>query len=280
MIDRVEIEAMLAVAEELHFARAAERLRVSPARVSQIVATLERRVGTRLFDRTSRRVDLTPAGHLLVGEVRPHWEAIDTAFRRSMQFGRGLTGTLRVGFAGPAAGQLVAGAAKLFRDRHPECDVELLETGVTLVHEGVRNGKVEVALSTVQLEHAGLRHGPVLVREAQVLAVPVAHPLQQRATVAIEELQRLPVLTLASDRTFGGLTAATIHEALTLVGAGVGVLPIGAHAQRYYRRPDVTYVPLTGAESSEWALLWWPGGETARLRAFSQAASDLLAESR
>jgi hypothetical protein len=73
-----------------------------------------------------------------------------------------------------------------------------------------------------------------------------------------------------------GPSAATFHEMLTFVGAGRGVFPVGAHARRYYPRPDVAYVPFDDAPPLEWGLLWRADGATARVHAFSQAAHDLV----
>src|SRR5690348_15752129 len=112
MLERHEVEAFLALVEELHFGRTAERLRVSTARVSQTIARLERRAGVPLFTRTSRRVEVTPAGQRLYERVRPAWDQITSAFEETIA--GGLTGMLRVAFVGAAAGQLLVGATELF----------------------------------------------------------------------------------------------------------------------------------------------------------------------
>ncbi|MET9362866.1 LysR family transcriptional regulator [Streptomyces sp. NPDC006632] len=125
MLERHEMEAFLALAEELHFGRTAERLHVSTARVSQTIAKLERRVGAPLFHRTSHRVELAPLGRDLYDEVRPAWDRISAAVVRAVEPGRGVTGTLRVAFTGRAAGQLLVAAAQEFRARHPDCDVQI-----------------------------------------------------------------------------------------------------------------------------------------------------------
>ncbi|GAB2459501.1 hypothetical protein GCM10027187_28990 [Streptosporangium sandarakinum] len=98
MLERHEVEAFLTLAEELHFGRTAERLRVSTARISQTIAKPERRTGIPLFERTSRRVELTAAGRRLYEGVRPAWDQITGAFEQAVASGRGLTGTLRVAF--------------------------------------------------------------------------------------------------------------------------------------------------------------------------------------
>ncbi|MFC7615209.1 hypothetical protein ACFQV2_18545 [Actinokineospora soli] len=76
------------------------------------------------------------------------------------------------------------------------------------------------------------------------------------------------------------VTAATAHEALTFVGAGRGAVEVGASARRYYARPDVAYVHVHDAPPVEWALVWRADAATARVRAFAEAAADLVAEHR
>ncbi|GAA1835490.1 LysR family transcriptional regulator [Actinomadura chokoriensis] len=294
MLERHEIEALLTLAEELHFGRTAERLHVSTARISQTIAKLERRVGVPLFDRTSRRVELTAAGRRLHERLRPAWEQVTDAFEEAVAAGRGLTGTLRAAFVGAAGGQLLAGGAELFRRRHPDCDVRLREAQMTDLMPWLRGGEVDLALGTFPVEEPGIATGPVLVSEARMLAVPVGHPFARRSSVGLEDLARTPLLqlpdtlpeSLRRDRTPGttpsgrpiaaGPAAATFTEMLTLVGAGRGVFPVGAQARRYYARPDVAYVPFTDAPPLRWGLLWRADNATARVLAFAEAAYDLV----
>src|ERR1700754_2831160 len=118
MLERHELDAFVTLAEELHFGRTAQRLRVSTTRVSQTISKRERRVGVPLFNRTSRRVELTAVGRDLYDDVRPAWAQIGAAFQRAVEAGRGVFGTLNVGFVGAAGGQLVLQIAELFQTRH------------------------------------------------------------------------------------------------------------------------------------------------------------------
>ncbi|MFH8841955.1 LysR family transcriptional regulator [Streptomyces sp. NPDC017868] len=293
MLERYELEAFLTLAEELHFGRTAERLRLSTARVSQTIAKLERRIGVPLFHRTSRRVELSPVGRQLYEETRPAWDRISDAFARAVDAGRGLTGSLRVAFDGPAAAQLLVGVTQAFRARHPDCDVQIREARLPEVLPWLRGGEVDIALTCHPMREDGIVMGPVLVREARMLAVPAGHPFAHRATVSLEDLARVPVLQLpetlpdslrddrAPRRTPAGRpialgpSAMTFTEMLTLVGAGEGVAAVGAHARRYFARPDVTYVPFVDAPPVEWGLVWLAEGATARVRAFGKAALDV-----
>lgn len=103
-----------------------------------------------------------------------------------------------------------------------------------------------------------------MVSEPQVLAVPRAHPLAQRRAVCVEDVARVAVVD-----------AETSAAGLTLVGAGRGVLPVGAHARRYSPRPDVVYVDLPDAANLIWGLVWHRDGATAPVRAFVRAAAEL-----
>ncbi|WP_189209055.1 LysR family transcriptional regulator [Actinokineospora fastidiosa] len=266
MLERHELDAFLTLAEELHFGSTAERLRVSTARISQTIARLERRVGVPLFTRTSRRVELTATGRRLAEEVGPEWARIRAAVERAIEHGRGTTGTLTVAFVGAASGQLLVGVAEVFGERLPGCRVVIREARAGEVLPWLRGGEVDLALSTLPAPDADIAAGPVLVREARMLAVPANHPYARRDSVSAADLARVPLLT------------EPIQEALTLVGAGQGVLPVGAHARRYHPRPDVVYVLIDDAEPVEWALLWRADGATARVRAFAEAAVDLLGQ--
>lgn len=294
MAERHELDAFVTLAEELHFGRTAEKLHVSTARVSQTIRGLERRVGLPLFNRTSRRVELTTIGRQLYTDVRPAWTQIDAAFGRAIEAGRGLSGTLRVAFTDAAGAQLLLGATDLFRERQPDCEVSLREAQLGDTLPWLRSGEVDLVIDGFPVRERDIVMGPVLVREARVLAVPVDHPFAHADTVGVEDLARVTVLQLPesaaesvrADRSPGqtpagrpvdlGRSTGTLQELLTLVAAGEGVLPVGAHTGRYYARPDVAYVPFADAPAMEWGLLWRTDGASARVRAFAAAADDLL----
>jgi DNA-binding transcriptional LysR family regulator len=266
LIERHEAEAFLALAEELHFGRTGERLHVSTARVSQAIRKLERQVGVPLFRRTSRRVELTPVGRQLYDELRPAWEGVAEALRRAIETGRGVSGTLTVAFRSAAGAQLLVGAAQAFRDQLPGCDVRLREAQAGQLLPWLRSGEADLGLTTFPVDEPGIASGQVLVRETQMLAVALDHPFARRSSIAASDLGRVSLVE--HDGTFS--------EALTLVGAGQGALVVGAHARRYYARPDVAYVPVSGAPALQWGLIWPADRSTARVRAFAAAANDLV----
>src|SRR5215469_9011677 len=118
-----ELRIFLALADELHFGRTANRLGISQPGVSEAVRILESRLGVKVFDRTSRRVRLTPAGEALKGSLVPALAALDRALDETSELSSAVRGLLRVGFVltteGPALSRLIAE----FQARHPACEV-------------------------------------------------------------------------------------------------------------------------------------------------------------
>jgi DNA-binding transcriptional LysR family regulator len=213
---------------------------------------------------------------------------------RAIETGRGFTGMVRVCFTGAAAGQLLVGATELFRRHHPECDVQIREAQISELMPWLRDAEVELALTMFPVCEPGIVTGPVLVSEARFLAVPVGHPFARRDALSVEDLASItmlqlpdtlpesirtdctPATTPAGRPIRAGRSAETFQEMLTLVGAGYGVFPVGANVRRYYARPDVAYVHLHDAPPLQWGLLWRADGATARVRAFSDAAYEVI----
>ncbi|MEU5186002.1 LysR family transcriptional regulator [Streptomyces klenkii] len=285
--DLRELEAFLVLAEELHFGRAGERLYVSQGRISQLLRSLEGRVGARLFDRTSRRVALTPLGERFLAGLRPAYEALAGAVGDARDAARGVDGTLRIGFQGMAGGG-VTEAVGTFQDRHPGCAVELVEIPLSDPFGAVRGGEVDAAVVLLPVAEPSLAVGPVFSRQPQTLAVSVRHPFAGRAEVAAEELADCPLVVPAGPApaywreaqapavTPGGRPVprgpevTTLQEGITLTAAGrAGMLLCRATAD-YHARRDITFVPVTGLPDSALGLVRRRGGETARLRAFGQ----------
>jgi DNA-binding transcriptional LysR family regulator len=299
-VEQRDMEIFLTLADELHFGRAAQRLHVSTARVSQTIKKLERRIGAPLFDRTSPRVELTPIGRRLHDEMRPAYQQIHDAIDRAVAAGRGFRGTLRVGFVGAASGGFVIEVAENFRAEYPDCEVSLRENqfGGGLGH--LRRGEIDMMLATIPASGAhqpGLTAGCVLMEEDQLLAVSVRHPFARRASVSFADLARTTILrtppgiseywdqTLVPQQTRDGRPVErgpsfeTSQEMLALVGADVGTYPVSAQFTSYYVRPDVVYVPIHDASPYQRRFRWLSAAETATIRAFDQAAAT-LAEAR
>ncbi|WP_157745902.1 LysR family substrate-binding domain-containing protein [Micromonospora purpureochromogenes] len=218
-------------------------------------------------------MELSGLGRRLYEEIQPPWAQITAAVEAAVAAGRGGTGTLRVAFVGAAGGQLLLSAAEVLRHQLPDCTVQVREAQIADVLPWLRDRTVDVAFASLPVFDKDLTTGPVLLEEARILAVPAQHPFARRASVSIEDLGDTTVLRFADvpdaysdERSPGrtpmgrpvarGASARTLNELLAMVGAGLGVFPVGEQAQRYYTRPDVAYVPIHDAPLLRWALIW------------------------
>jgi DNA-binding transcriptional LysR family regulator len=295
-VERRDIEIFLMLAEELHFGRTAERLHVSTARVSQTIRTLERRIGAALFERTSRRVTLTPIGRRLEEDLRPAHQQILEGIDRAIAAGRGIDGELRVGFIGTAVGQFLHQVAAAFHGRHAACHVQVLEARYSDFLDLLRADEVDLILVPVKVAEPDIAMSPVLFEEPTMLAVSARHPFARREAVSLEDLARDKVLrprsfpdymdeSLVPRRTPGGRPIergpefGTVQEMLSLIGAGQGMFPVPAHAARFDTRPDIAYIPIRDGLRRERRFIWRTTAETHRIRAFTQVAVDVVARS-
>lgn len=290
VLERYEVETFLTLAEELHFGRTAERLRISTGRVSHVIKKLERQVGAPLFTRTSRVVRLTPIGRQFADDLAPLVAAMGEAFQRAVDAGRGVTGTLRVAFLGEWTAPVLLRAVSLFTERHPDCRVEVHEAQLATTRSGLLDGSTDVLIASYPFD--GMATGPALIREGRALAVAAGHPLTRERSVSLEVLADHPVVQYPAvtsaefkrDRTPErtpsgqpvpkGPAGNTFSEMLSLVALGRGVLPVGEHTRRYYPRPDVAYLPIHDAPPIERGPVWLPTNTTARVREFVRAATD------
>ncbi|TDC38042.1 LysR family transcriptional regulator [Micromonospora sp. 15K316] len=290
MLERYEVETFLTLADELHFGRTAERLRVTTGRVSHVIKRLERRIGAPLFARTSRVVQLTPIGRQLADDLRPLVAGIEDALARAVDAGRGITGTLRVAFLGEWTAPVLLKAVAVFSERHPECAVEVREVQLFDSRPSLLDGSVDVLVAAYPFD--GMATGPVLLTEGRALAVAAGHPLATAESVSIEVLADHPVVQYPAATSAGfkrdrtpehtpsgrpvpkGPAGNTFSEMLSLVALGRGVLPVGEHTRRYYPRPDVAYVPIHDAPPIRRGPVWMESNTTARVREFVRAAAD------
>ncbi|HEX3360570.1 MAG TPA: LysR family transcriptional regulator [Solirubrobacterales bacterium] len=190
-----QLRAFVAVAEEASFSRAADRLHLVQSSVSAAVLALERDLGTKLFERGSRRSDLTDAGHILLPEARRVLEAVAMADDAVRQVGSGLRGSVSLGVMQAQAmhpvsiPRLLAG----FRDDHPAVEVSVRHVGGSIeMARQVREGRLDLAVLALpepQLRGLEIRR---LAVEAMVLACPEDHPLATRRSVDLAALAEEP----------------------------------------------------------------------------------------
>ncbi|MER5794759.1 LysR family transcriptional regulator [Streptomyces sp. NPDC001980] len=292
-MERHEIEAFLILAEELHFRRTEERLGLAHGRVSQTIKRLEHRLGVTLFERTSRHVALTPAGRQLHDDLAPAYRQVQEAVARAVASGKGVTGTLRVGFSSQWAADLLVKAADVFRERHPDCAVQIQEVQLSDPFGPLRANALDLQLTEFPVAEPDLVAGPVLFSEPRALIVPAQHPFARRESVGLEDLARTELVSVSGDippywidyhyprRTpegrpiTHGTTVVYWMEVLSLVAAGRGVSPAALRAAQYHSRPGIAFVPFRDAPPIEYGLLWPRNGVTARVRSFVDTVCEV-----
>ena len=290
-----ELEAFLVLAEELHFGRAGERLYLSQSRVSQLLRSLEGRIGAPLVERTSRRVELTPLGAKFLDGLRPAYDVLRAVVDDTRAAARGAGGVLRVGFQGTIDDHL-ANAIAGFEERHPNCAVELTEIPLADPFGSLRRREVDAAVVLLPMREHDLVLGQVFSRQPQTLAVSPRHPFAGRESVTAEELADCPLIGVngtapdywrdahAPATTPGGRpiprgpAVGTLQEGMGLVAAGRGGMLVCRSTAAYQgRRNSVVFVPVTGLPESVLGVVWHARHGDARARDF---AREVVSEDR
>jgi DNA-binding transcriptional LysR family regulator len=193
MIELRQIRYFIAVAETLHFGRAAERLHVTQPPLSRQVAALEKALGVKLIERHSRRARLTPAGEGFLNDAREVLAGLDQACRNAVAAQAGEKGDLTIGFMMHAAYSSVPTLTRRFMARWPDVRLHLRETLPSDLAKGVVDGRFDAAIGFDPGAVRGLR-SRVLHRETLCLAAPADHPLAGRTRLTARDLQGEPLI--------------------------------------------------------------------------------------
>ena len=262
-MDVRQLEAFLAVAEHLHFGRAAEQLFMAPAPLSRLIQALEADLSTRLFERNTRTVSLTPAGRALVGPAKEVLGAVRRAEAGVAAAVTGEEGIVRVEFCGVAAHPLVAALARGMRADNPGIRMELTSQAVSRpTIQRLLDAEVDVGLGRFDSLPPGLE-SEVLIADSLVVALPRTHRLAGAQVVAFKDLASEPFVSLpyasgsvTTDRLWrlgyahGGTGVNNVQFApdtpscLALVGAEVGCHLALRSVSRSTPNANVVFVPL------------------------------------
>lgn len=266
-----QLRYFMAVADELHFGRAAQRLHMSQPPLSVQVGRLEREVGLPLFERSTRRVSLTPAGRHLQERARRILDEVDAVRAEMRDYVDGLAGQLTAGFVSSANYTVLPEVVRLFRARRDRVNLTLLPLTSGEQFDRLRDGSIDVGIVRDEVPEVGSSQPrlvtEVVFEERLVLCVPIGHPLAQRDEVTAEEVSSVPLIAYPRslmpgfvDRVHevlglgaGGLRIAeeVVHQetALGFVAAGVGgsILP---ESVRQLVPPSIAVVPLAGSPTT------------------------------
>lgn len=230
-----------AVAEDLHFGRAAERLHIAQPPLSQQIRQLERELDVALFTRSTRRVELTPAGSAYLKRAIAVLDEVEDAGQQARRIAAGTEGHLSIGCVGSATYSILPRLVRVLRDELPLVDISIRgEMLAPAQLDALRAGDIDVALLRPPISDGAIR-AEVLRRDRLIAALPAEHPLTQRSTVALGDLRDEDFIAHAGQgrSVMGGLLVAVCADAgfaphirhevsetstlVTLVAAGVGV---------------------------------------------------------
>lgn len=287
------LEAFLTVAEELHFGRAAERLHVGQSPLSQTIRKLEKELGAELFERSTRSVSLTSAGHALLPHARQVLDEMVLANAAVRSTGREVYGRLRVSFSGALNHLTVPPFTRAVREHFPRIDLRFVDRLLSgeAVHR-LEQGQLDLAFVGLPYRATAVESLLITVEENHLIA-PRGHPLLKQATVPAGELRDQPLICPPRDRgsTMRETLTVTCHAhgfaptvaqevldpfmILSLVDAGVGmaVVPtsmLGILPPGVDHRPVHAYPPLRSA------LAWNNAHRSEALDAVLELARDVF----
>lgn len=266
------LRVFLAVADELHFGRAAQRLHVAQPAVSQTVAALENELGVTLFDRSRRRVRLTEAGQAYRAEVEDVFRHLDRASTVAREADAGVRGTLNVGFTAVCTLSALPDLLVDFMQLHPDVSVRPKHVGTVDQIEGLRLGTIDVGFSILPGEHAEVQSRLVASDELH-LFFPADHALARFDRVPMLEALNEPFLLMSRERepcVHGcfericdehGRRAEVVMEVdhleslFAFVGAGLGVSLAPSIASRL-RLDGVVTRPVEPAIPAGISVMW------------------------
>jgi DNA-binding transcriptional LysR family regulator len=282
-LDIRQLNYFIAVAEERHFGRAAKRLHMAQPPLSQQIRQLEDQLGVKLLNRTTRRVDLTAAGQLLLDRGRQIVNDVATLQADVYQVGRGAAGVLRVGFSGSATYGVMPQIARLAKQVLPGLSLSLHGEMLTPSMEaGLRDGTLDAALLRPPVASQDIDYRTV-TREPLVVALPSFSALAVDRPVAIHELQDQDFIAYGPESVLYRTTADLCRQAgfqpritqvvgetstmlaFVAAGGGVAVMPSSVQA---FQLEGVAYREIENVPEVELGVAWMRGHHSALLHNF------------
>jgi DNA-binding transcriptional LysR family regulator len=270
-LDLRRLRYFVAVAEHLHFRRAAEAIPIAQPALSRQIRALERDLGVALFERDRRTTALTPAGRQLLEDARPLLAGADAARRRVQRAARG-SDRLVLGFR---AGITVTAATRAFAQVRPDVTVDVVRMEWDDQEQLLRDGRVDVGVVRPPIDERGLRLLP-LFSEDQLAVLPATHPLARRRSLRRVDLAGERLLRYTDIAPGSESPLRSVEEKLEHVAAGHGIIVLPRSATAYYQRPDVRYVAVTDAERTPVLLAWEAGRRSKVLSDFLAVAREAL----
>ena len=293
-MELTQLRSFLAVAETLHFSRAAERVHLSQPALSLQIRALEAELGVRLFERNRRKTEITEAGIVFRDEVATALAAIEHATARARQAAAGKIGNLRIGFISTAAALVVPPLVTAFRKSHPEVELEMRQALTAEQIGMLRQEVIDVGFFRMPALPGRGIETVVVHREPFRLFLPASHPLTTASAPGLRDLDGRDVVVYARRNAPGfhdlllqmlkdaGAVPATLHQAndmstlMSLVSAGVGAA-VAPASVGLFGPPGVAARDLAGVPSSVVVMAFRADDRRPAVRAFVELVHPLRA---
>jgi DNA-binding transcriptional LysR family regulator len=283
-VDLRKLRYFVAVAEELHFGRAAGRLHIAQPVLSRQIRALEDELKVQLFARTKRSTELTPAGRQLLDDARPLLASAEAMRRRA---GRAASGP-KVFTVGFMPGITVTSAVRAFCAAHPDVEVELIRTTWDDQVDVLRDGRVDASIVRLPIDQQGLSVRP-LFEERRVAMLPADHRLAGKPSLDISDLAdehllqdpdavpewRDIALELRVGKPVPVPVMRSVEEKLEHVAAGRGVSVIPLSVATFYQRPDVVAVAVNDLALNKVCLAWTASRRSRLIYDFADLATTV-----
>jgi DNA-binding transcriptional LysR family regulator len=277
-IESRPLRYFVAVAEELNFTRAAERLGIASPALSRAIAGLEAQLGVRLLERSTRRVELTEAGRVLLAQSRPALDALDAAARRAQRAvgpRRGLVLTLKADLEGGLLEPIVAA----YREQPEALPLEVSFSDINQGAPLLREGRADVALIFTEFDPEGLDF-EVLLEEPLLVALAATNPLAEQEEISPTDLA-VDHASKAAGRLWWPVTSPEppppdgLSQMIQLIELGelIAFLPVSVAAR--YPRPGLVTRPLADAAPGRLVVAWPRAAASPATAAFVRAATDV-----
>ncbi|MEU7926735.1 LysR substrate-binding domain-containing protein [Micromonospora sp. NPDC049107] len=274
----------VAVAEELNFSRAAERLGIAAPALSRAISGLEADLGVRLLDRTTRSVALTDVGAVLLADARAALVALDAATRRSRRAAGVPGGKLVVAVKADVEGGLLEDVLAAYQAEHAAVPIEVMFTGWREQPALLRAGEADVAIVIEPFDADGLDVEPLLC-EPQVLALPAGHPLAGRPRLRMADIETGHQRTVSGAHVYvrRGEQPPPFGDMVQMLrqielGRMLALLPVSL-AERN-ARPQLTWRPVDDAPEAAFSVAWSQNSHSLAVAAFVRVATAISARRR
>ncbi len=267
------LKYFVAVAEELHFGRAAKRLHIAQPPLSQQIKNLEEELGAKLLDRTKRTVHMTDAGMYFLKEARQVLLHVEQAAEAARRIHHGQAGRLTVGFVGSVVHTFLPAALRSFRERFPDVELVLQELNTAEQIQSLHTGRIDVGFLYLAAKDP-LLSSQLLTQAPLLVALPSRHPLAGRKTLHLRDLANEPFIanTRSSEPVVRDAFISMCHSAgfspriaqeaghvqtvLGLVASGLGACLLPDFIRKIIR-PGVKYIPLAGSPPTvKFGVVW------------------------